>query len=426
MLDADDIIRQLPPARAYWVAFSGGLDSRVLLEMLARNRARLAAPLGAVHVDHGLHAESEQWGEHCRRVCQRLGVDHAALRVDAAAAPGQSPEAAAREARYRALRDWLPADACLLTAQHRDDQAETLLLQLLRGAGPRGLAAMPRQAAFGRGLLLRPLLDVPRQALRDWAERQGLDWIEDPSNADTRYDRNYLRHVVLPALARRWPAAAGTLARAAAHQAEQAELARALADIDLQGCRVAAAEALSVTGLLALPAPRRTNLLRHWVALQGLPPPPRRVLARVTPELLACRPDATPCVHWPGAELRRYRDALYLSAPLPPPPAGLRLAWRPAQPLELAAAGGVLSARPVSGGGLDAARFGARLEIRFRAGGERLRPAGRSHRHALKKLLQAAGVPAWERERLPLVYADGELVAVPGLCVAEGCQAGPG
>ncbi len=426
MPDFDDIAGRLPPAPAYWVAFSGGLDSRVLLELLARDRARLPGPLGAVHIDHGLQADSARWDEHCRRVCERLGIDYAGLRVDAAPAAGQSPEAAAREARYRALREWLPGGAVLLTAQHRDDQAETLLLQLLRGAGPKGLAGMPARAPFGAGLLLRPLLEVPRQALRAWALERGLDWIEDPSNADTRYDRNYLRHRVLPVLAQRWPAAARTLARAAAQQAEQAGLAQALAAIDLRDCRAAGADRLSVARLEALPEPRRSNLLRRWVAERGLPPPPRRVLARVTPELLRCRADAIPCVHWPGAELRRFRDHLYLSAPLPPPPAGVRLEWRPAGSLELPAAGGVLEARAVAGRGLDAARFGEVLEIRFRRGGERLRPAGRGHRHALKKLLQEAGVPAWERVRLPLVYAAGELVAVPGLWVAEGCQAGPG
>ena len=426
MHPVDDLVSSLPPASAYWVAFSGGLDSRVLLEALAAARERLTAPLGAVHIDHGLQVESGRWSEHCRRLCERLGIDYVGLQVDASAAPGQSPEAVAREARYRALRDWLPAGAVLLTAQHQDDQAETLLLQLLRGAGPKGLAAMPERAGFGAGLLVRPLLDVPRSVLRDWAEQRGLDWIEDPSNADTAYDRNYLRHRVLPLLAARWPTAPATLARSARHQADQVELARALAAIDLAHCRQGGGQGVPVNRLGTLSPARQRNLLRHWVEGEGLPLPSERVLRRALHELMHCRADATPCVHWPGAELRRFRDGLYLMPPLPRIDPARTIAWRPDAPLRIEEADGVLRAVPAAGAGLDAALAKRGLEVRFRRGGESLCPRGRGHRHALKKLLQEAGVPPWERERLPLLYLDGELVAVPGLCVAEGRQAGPG
>ena len=211
-------------ASACWVAFSGGVDSHVLLHALAARRHELAMPLGAVHVDHGLHGHSPAWAEHCRQVCADLGVEYARLAGDARPAPGESPEAAARALRYGLLADWLPAGALLLSAHHQDDQAETLLLQLLRGAGPKGLSAMPGAAPLGRGTLLRPLLDCGRADLLAYARAQRLDWLEDPSNADTRLDRNFLRQRLLPELKTRWPAAAAVLARSSELCAEAAEL----------------------------------------------------------------------------------------------------------------------------------------------------------------------------------------------------------
>ena len=195
-------LQRHPAMPAYWVAYSGGLDSSVLLHALHTCAGRLHVSIGAVHVNHGLQARAAEWEAYCRQVCEALGVRYVSLPVDAAAAPGESPEAAARAARYAALRDWLPAGHCLLTAQHRDDQAETLLLQLLRGSGVHGLAAMPELNAFGSGLHLRPLLDYSRSDLHVWALASGLTWIEDPSNRDTVFDRNFLRASVAAALAR--------------------------------------------------------------------------------------------------------------------------------------------------------------------------------------------------------------------------------
>jgi len=196
MFSPDPLLQQLlryPQPPAYWVAYSGGLDSHVLLHALASLRGRLAAGIGAVHVNHGLQADALHWETHCRHVCEGLGVRYVPLRVTAAAAAGESPEAAARAARYTALADWLPERHCLLTAQHQDDQAETLLLQLLRGSGVHGLAAMPDMAVLGAGRHQRPLLAFSRAQLHHYAAAHRLDWIDDPSNTDTAFDRNYLR-----------------------------------------------------------------------------------------------------------------------------------------------------------------------------------------------------------------------------------------
>ena len=205
-----------PGTPHYWVAFSGGVDSHVLLHLLAAQRAALPGPLGAVHVNHQLQRQSGDWEIHCRAVCEELEVRFQALQVEAHPRRGESPEAAARTARYQGLIDWLPRAAVLVTAQHLEDQAETLLLQLFRGAGPRGLAAMPERARLGRGWLVRPLLDVPRAAIRAYAEQQRLRWVEDPSNTELRYDRNLLRQRVMPDLQQHWPGITRVLARAAA------------------------------------------------------------------------------------------------------------------------------------------------------------------------------------------------------------------
>lgn len=235
---ADQVIAKVhalaPDASGYWVAYSGGLDSQVLLHALAAVREQLPAPVGALHINHNLQPDASAWAEQCRAVCAELGITYRALSIQAHAQPGESPEAAARAARYQALVDAVPEGGVLLTAHHQDDQAETLLLQLVRGAGPKGLAAMPERALLGDVPLLRPLLNVSRAALLDYAEQHRLRWLEDPTNASTEYDRNFLRHEILPLLKQRWPATSLVLARSAQHQADAVRLLTELAAMDLQ------------------------------------------------------------------------------------------------------------------------------------------------------------------------------------------------
>lgn len=423
----DAAVAALPDAASrYIVAYSGGVDSHVLLHVLAGKQDALSAPLTAVHVDHGIQSRSGEWQAHCERVCRQLKIPFHSLQTNGSAAPGESPEAAARHARYRALADWLPEDAVLLTAQHRDDQAETLLLQLFRGAGPRGLSAMPTRMSLGNGLLLRPFLDVTRADILAWAQAHDLDWIEDPSNADTRYDRNLLRHELLPALQQRWPGLSGVLARAAMHQSEQAGLADALAGMDFSTCCGAKGNRLVQSALISLEPARQRNLLRFWIHQQGFSMPSQAVLERIRTEMLFSRDDAQPVVRWGDAELRRFRGELYLMQALPAHDTELCVHWDLRDSLALNAAGGVLVAKPMSGEGLHLPDELASVEVRFRRGGESLRLPGASHHRTLKNLLQEHGLPDWERERLPLLYAGDTLVAVPGIAVCEGFQAQAG
>ena len=417
------LIRQFPESGCFWVAYSGGVDSHVLLHALSAVRESLPGKLGAVHVDHTLHPDSGNWSDHCRSVCANLMIPFQLLPVDARAAPGTSPEAAARDARYRVIAEWLPPGDVLLSAHHQDDQAETLLLQLMRGSGPRGLASMPIRVPLGRGSLLRPLLSVTRSVLLDYAQSQGLQWIEDPSNTDTGIDRNFLRHLILPVLRQRWPSASASITRCTGLCAESSALMDMLAADDLLGFPETPARTLPIPALRALPVVRQRNLLRFWLRRQGVRPPSHRVLERVEREVLKSRTDASPRVVWGGVEIRRYRDLIHLLPVLPVPDPGYRMDWSLDKPLRLPAAGGILTARPGIGNGLKA---GASVQVRYRQGGEICRPSGRNHHHALKKLYQERGIPPWERERIPLIYVDRKLAAVAGLWICEPFQARAG
>ena len=307
----DGLLAAHPEVRNLIVGYSGGLDSHVLLNLLAMNRDRWPdRTLAAIYVDHGLQAASAGWGEHCAHVCRELDIPLRVLRISARPAPGESPEAAARRARYAAFAAELGPDAALLTAHHRDDQAETLLLQLLRGAGPHGLAAMPAAAQLGRGWLLRPLLDLDRSDLLAYAHEHGLRWIEDASNADTGFDRNYLRHRILPLLRERWPATNRTLARSARWCAETAAWLDAEAAADLACIVARRPDSLKLSALRELSELRQHNLLRYWLRQLDLPTPDNRQLWHILHDALNAARDRNPCVRWPGGEVRRYRDTL--------------------------------------------------------------------------------------------------------------------
>lgn len=392
-----------PAPPRWWVALSGGLDSTVLLHALAERRDRLGAPLHAVHVDHALQPDSPAWAMHCRALCERLDVPMESFGVMVDAAAGASLEAAARDARYQAFRELLDDNDALLTAQHQDDQLETFLLQALRGAGPQGLAAMPECTRLGRGWLLRPLLAWPRAALAEWARERGLAWLEDSSNADERFDRNYLRRRVVPMLKARWPAAAQTLSRSARHCAESARLVDELAAADLAAV-TANADTLPLEGLRRLDAARQRNLLRHWLDWLGFPRPSEKKLEHILSDVIPARPDAAPCVEWADVAVRRFRDALYAERARALPAGG---DWE-GERFELGAGWGSLRRVHDEAPGLPHGH----TEIHFREGGETLRPLGRDHHHELKKLLQEAAVLPWCRHALPLVYVDGVLAAV--------------
>ena len=413
----------LPPPNAYLVAYSGGLDSHVLLHALASIRSRLPAPLRAIHVDHGLQPDSVDWSRHCAETCRQLGVPLEQRRLSLRPVPGESLEALAREARYRAIEEAMLPGEMLLTAHHQDDQAETLLLQLLRGAGLSGLAAMPQIIPFSRGQHARPLLDQSRDVLLQYAERESLKWIEDASNADSGFDRNYLRHRVMPLLRARWPGMAKTLSRSASHCASADQVLDQLLQGELESLRDTDGT-LSCAGLLKQPYPHMPHLLRSWIRAAGFSVPDSATLSRIVDEVLPAAPDRTPLVTWAGAELRRFRDRLYLMPPLPSFDPNHSLTWSGEAELSLPAGLGSLRFGLASGplpGDVQPGRY----RIRFRQGGERCRPLGRGLEKTLKQLFQESGVLPWMRQRVPLLEIDGEIGIVAGLCRCQPAGQGP-
>ena len=416
--ELSELLAHLKPSRMV-LAWSGGADSSVLLHLLRRLETPRAPALLAVHVHHGLHDEADAWERHCREQARGIGVEMTAVKVRAHAAPGESPEAAARRARYGALRRFATPGTLLLTAHHRDDQAETVLLQLMRGAGTAGLAAMPRCTPFGDGWLARPMLAFSRAAIRDYALRHELRWVEDSGNAELRHDRNYLRHRVVPLLRARWPEWEAAAARAARHQGEARELLDAEAARCLARCMTPDGRALLVKACSALSAARQKIVLRHWLKTCGLRTPGERQLEYLRAALIASRPRSGSVIAWPGSEVGFYRDRLYARVrPLSSPP--VERPWPHGADLELPELKQTLRWRELlrQAPALAAA---ARLHVGFRRGGEqcaRRRGAGCFHQD-LKKIFQARGVPPWERDRVPLIHADGRLRLVWGLAACE-------
>lgn len=401
------------------VGLSGGLDSVTLLRLLCQLRKEMGFELSALHVHHGLSPNAEDWTTFCADLCRQLDVPLTIERVAVARDSGKGMEASARAVRYSAFAR-CDADYIVL-AHHRDDQAETVLLNLLRGAGVHGAAAVPaaRGLVAGGPRVLRPLLDTPRSAIAAWGEAQGLSWIEDESNGDTAYSRNFLRQRILPPLKARFPGCDAALARAARHFAEGAELLDALAELDLG--RAAAGSGLSVAQLGELGEARARNLLRHWLRKLGAGMPDTESLTEALHQLLNAKAEATVCVKVDGRfTLRRYREVAYLvETVLQPEP----VSWQ--GEAELPWAGGRLVFRCSFGEGISAARLATgEVLIRLRQGGDRLRPDPKRPSRSLKNLLQESAVRPWQREVLPCLCCGHQLVWVVGLGIQAEWQCG--
>jgi tRNA(Ile)-lysidine synthase len=428
------------------VAFSGGVDSTALLAALAVKRPA-SLQLRALHVDHGLRAASKQWAAHCRKLARDLHVPFKVLTTKVERPRGTSLEAAARDARYRLLATELHPGEILLTAHHSDDQLETVLLQLLRGSGLPGIAAMPALAPFARGLLVRPLLPRSRAELEQWVRQQKLTWIEDDSNVDESLDRNYLRLRVLPLIRDRWPGSPTAVSRSARHAAEAQALLDTLARADID--RASYGESLSIKSLRALPPDRLRNALRFWITRAGYLAPDTKRLEEITGPLLDARPDANPFVEWGegegSARAQRQGDLLSLGPRMSPAPstdlpAGDSLAgrsvivwsWRDSPAYDLPHDLGKLELEPDDRGPIDLDALPHPLTIRWRRGGERISPRRGGPRRALKNLLQESHVPVNERQRLPLLFSaapagatssSDRLLAVADLLLDETVQA---
>lgn len=386
---------------SFVVAYSGGPDSTALLHALALRTPRPA--LRALHIDHGLHAESGAWALHCRRFCESLDVPFDAVRVSVDLTRGEGIEAAARRARRAAFAADIRPGEQLVLAHHRDDQVETVLLKLLRGAGPEGIAGMRDRRPLGAGTLWRPLLDLPRSALLDHVAEYGLHTIHDPSNDDPRLARGYLRATIVPALTAQWPQAAISIAHSA-------RLCRDAAD-NLRDAWIEALDrlrddsgTLDATGWLALPGAWRSPLLEHWLHGAGLSAPTTAQREALERQIREAAAERLPLVGWADTEVRVWRGRLWAMRRRGAFDGGWSAPWQ-GEPLPLPG-GGTLALTP------SCTRLAQPVTVRYRRGGEALKPSGDRHTRDLRDLFQQAAVPPWERPRIPLIEAGGRLIAV--------------
>jgi tRNA(Ile)-lysidine synthase len=415
-------------ARGLVVALSGGADSAALLGAAAAEPRFRDLPLRAVHIDHGLQPAAVEFREACENLCTHLGVPLALIRVVVQNEAGSSIEAAARDARYAALEKQIQPGECLLTAHHREDQAETLLLQALRGAGVKGMSAMPICRVLGGGWHARPLLDVARSELRSFVALEFGGQLEeysssDPMNEDLRFDRVYLRQAIWPLIERRWQGAGIALSRAAGHMAEAQEMLKLAAAHDV--ARLRDGDALSVPALRALSQPKRMNAVRLWLSEAGVELPSTARLGEALRQVFDAHEDHQPTIVWGNKALRRYRQRLFLTE-ADPPRIGEPMGWTVAPGSCIALGGnlGELTWCPLAGG-FAAEALPAVVTVRRRAGGESLKPALLARTQAVQHLCQSQGVLPWMRDALPMVFAGEELIAVADLWTdARWCVAG--
>ena len=409
-------------ARGLVVALSGGADSAALLSRLAAPGGGFRGlPLRAVHIDHGLQAAASEFREACKNLCEHLGIPLSLIRVEVQSEAGLSIEAAARDARYAALAAQLQPLECLLTAHHRQDQAETLLLQALRGAGVKGLSAMPVCRALGLGWHVRPVLDVPHRELLQWGGLEDSKVI-DPMNEDLRFDRTYLRKAIWPLIETRWPGAEIALSRSAGHMAEAQELLDRVAADDVT--RLRDGDALSVPGLRALPQSQRMNAIRAWLGEAGVEAPSTARLREALRQVFDADADHQPAIVWGNKALRRYRQRLFLTEADCPRFAG-------ASPWTAVLGSGIALGANLGAltwcaqiGGIAADALPAVVIVRGREGGETLKPARAAKTQTVQHLCQSQGVLPWMRDALPMVFAGDELIAVADLWLeARWCAA---
>lgn len=411
-------LRKIIPATSFCIAFSGGLDSSVLLHLFSELSSEDPnIRIRAVHINHGLSSNANEWESICKKVCEAYKVPLIVRQLQLKKTPKISLEESARKKRYVVFQEILQDDEILVTAHHQNDQAETLLLQLFRGAGPKGLASMPIITPFVGGYLMRPLLSYSREALNQYALQENLTWLEDESNENLNFDRNYVRREILPLIQSRWPSVTENLARSAKHCAE------ANSYIDSQvmplflKTYIESNRTLSITALKDYDSQTQSYIIRYWLQKLGFPLPSTQKLKLLQEEIVHSRGDAKPLLKWQQVEIRRYDNQLYAINPLPEHDPSLIIHWDLKNEITLPN-GFQICPKSVE-------RLGVIIEnlkdvtIRFRQGGERCQLKNRKHSHSLKKLLQEWKIPPWLRNRIPLLYSQTELKAIIGYVACD-------
>ncbi len=416
---------RLDLASHFFVSYSGGMDSTVLLHTCrALNESGVIQNLTALHSNHGIHSESNIWEQQCKVICEQMGVEFEATRLYLGRDGDRVSEATARKARYEWLRQFMNKNSILMTAHHQSDQVETLLLNLLRGAGVRGLSGIQPVTEFGEGKLVRPLLEVTKDQIREYLHKFKLSYVEDPANHDLQYSRSYLRSVVIPALEQHWPVATNSIARTVHLLQDTRGALDELVRHDFDFCKVSREcyfshpIQLKIKNLRQLSRFRQVNLIRFWINTNDLPEPNQSMLDDFIQSVVQSDSKAG-AMKWSGHQVLKYQNALYLVRSLSQSDNGGEYEWDLNSPLAISEVGIKICPTEVVGAGIDRSKVPGSISVRFRSGGERIKLPGREHSSKIKKILQESSIPTWERKMLPLIYSGEELVAMAPNIVAS-------
>ena len=411
-------LKACPESSKYWVACSGGMDSCVLLHLFYLNRSRIEQDIEIIYVNHQLQKQNDTWEVFCNKLCQQYNLKFRSLRITEDCPKEMSIEEWARDQRYSLIAEKINPNDILFTAHHLDDQIETFFLHALRGSGPRGLVAMPAVKPFAKGYHVRPLLDCARSELQHYAEQNQLDWHDDPSNEDLRFNRNYLRNKILPAIQERWPSYRSSILRMVQHQQEVKLLLDEVAEEDLGKSRIDNNRGIDLDRIQYLSAARKKNLIAYWLKSRGLNLPGSKHMNEIIASVIEASEDKVPCVNWNGVEIRRYRNILYAISPLSVHEASEKLQWNLQQTIKLL--DDCLQASSTKGKGISKKYImNDVVEIRYRQGGEKIHPCKQNFTRTVKQLFQEHGVLPWYRDRIPLIYVEEELAQIPGICIDE-------
>jgi len=422
LLQASGVLSTAP--LSFVVGLSGGVDSVVLLHalssLLTPSSPDISKPLfkiKAIHVNHQLQSAADGWQSFCVSFCQKLNISIECVSVDATPSQGEGPEAAARNARYAAFKNLLCVDDILLTGHHLDDQIETVFLQMLRGTGVDGAAGIRQISVFNSTYLVRPLLRFSREEIESYASDNNLTWVNDPSNSETKYDRNYLRHEVLPVMEKRWPSYRQTVGRFSQHMRQTSELLKQISEQDYQETYNQKKGCLEIDGINNLSSQRKNNLIRHWINSLGYQSPSDKQLNEIY-TVIAAQDDACPVLYWGEAELRRFQNGLYLlnkNREKIPSDFLINIPnWQQGQRVKIPGYG-VLELVLSKGEGISPSRLlSENIQITIRKGGERCRPKSRNKSQSLKKIFQEENTPPWLRNNIPIVFIDEQIAAVVG------------
>lgn len=407
-------LQNLKAAQHIYIAYSGGIDSHVLLHICA-TQPELTHKITAVYVHHGLQKNAEIWGVHCEQQAKNLAVNFQLLRVNAQPKHGQSPEEAAREARYQALACLIHENELLLVAQHQEDQLETVLLQLFRGAGVQGLAAMPKLIRFSQGHLLRPFLEVSKQTIQAYAQTHQLTWVEDLTNQCNDFDRNFLRNAIVPLLKTRWSRVAKTVSRSAQHCANAQQLLNEVGDVLFNTAFNSDDNTLSINVLQSFDYHKQQLIIRQWFKYQHLQMPSTTFIDAIFETVINTKSSSSPQLKKADYVIRRYQDKLYGLKNLSHGKYRENLTWEQTENQILLPNQSILQRHSATFGIPAFLWHRAKVTVRFRQGGEKISLAGRKGQHTLKNLFQETAIPPWERDCIPLLYFDEQLVAVADL-----------